>query len=878
MKTLIGINHMVKNAVLRPLSLAIWLILVSLMGTASSQTLLAQDSFGDADLFPNFSLGGFGENDAQEPVEWSAQYFADSDGKARLEIEANLAETWHLYSTTQPPGGPTRTEFKLLGPDAAKITGAFKPDQSPSKSVSSLYNGLTVEEHEGTVVWSVDLQLASGFKGPIQVQARGLVCKSGGSNRCMPVQETLTAKLAGTLDGTSAAQPASASQPALVSQPGKSDAVADAEVSEPFRDGKYVVEWRAVVTPKQLGPGDKGVLRFTAKPDSTYHVYKAVTDDSESSTNFVLTDKAGLLVGAPVANQQPVTKTLLPSLPPISYYKGAVTWELPFQVPADASDGVKTLTGLIAYQACTDSSCQRPQGLKFSVQLQIGQPTQAQPAGIKLVTAKSADVLDAAAETDWVDEVTVDEVASQLPSAPAPPLPLNSQGASDTDLATDTELIPDSELAAGTAIATDADASASTEIPFWLTLCFAFLGGLILNVMPCVLPVVGLKILGFVNQAGEDRRRIMVLNLVYMLGIMSVFFVLGSVAGVSKFGWGQQFTLFPFRLGMTLALFALALSYLDVWEIPVPGMAAGKTSQDLQSREGVMGAFSKGVFATILATPCSGPLLGYILGLTLQFSPATTVLVFLTVGFGMAFPYLVIGARPSLVSWLPKPGPWMDTLKQLMAFLFLGTVAWFFAQFDDSQKLSVFISLGAVWFGCWIIGQVPNWAELQKRLLAWAGGITVATLISMWAFSESGLQESPELKWVDYSETRLQELQGEGRTVMLDFGAKWCGTCIYNYETAIDTDETRMLVEELDAIAMYADWTDYSEEIKQKLEELQSRSIPLLAIYPGNRPGEPIILRDIVTQQNVSDALREAGASVNASQSKSRSSIASTIP
>ncbi len=148
----------------------------------------------------------------------------------------------------------------------------------------------------------------------------------------------------------------------------------------------------------------------------------------------------------------------------------------------------------------------------------------------------------------------------------------------------------------------------------------------------------------------------------------------------------------------------------------------------------------------------------------------------------------------------------------------------------------------------------------------------------MWAFSENGLQEDPELKWVDYSETRLQELQGEGRTVMLDFGAKWCGTCIYNYETAIDTDETRLLVEELDAIAMYADWTDYSEEIKQKLEELQSRSIPLLAIYPGNRPGEPIILRDIVTQQNVSDALREAGASVSAAQSKNTSAIAAAIP
>jgi thiol:disulfide interchange protein len=412
---------------------------------------------------------------------------------------------------------------------------------------------------------------------------------------------------------------------------------------------------------------------------------------------------------------------------------------------------------------------------------------------------------------------------------------------------------------------------------FPIILALAFLGGLILNVMPCVLPVVGLKIMGFVKQAGEDRSRVLVLNLVYVLGIMSVFAVFAVVAAVSKFGWGEQFTYFPVRLTLTLMLFALALSYLDVWEIPVPGMAGGKASQELQNREGLAGAFSKGVFATILATPCSGPLLGYILGLTLNLSAAHTIAIFLTVGLGMSLPYLIIGFKPSLVSWLPKPGPWMDKVKQLMAFLFLGTVAFFFAQFQDDQKVPVFVSLIAVWFGCWIIGQVPNWAELQKRLLAWVGGIAAATLISVWAFSY--LKPDYELAWEDYSEPRLQQLQQEGRTVLVDFGAKWCLTCLTNYEVAINTPRTREVLDELDGVALYADWTDYDEEIKNKLEELNSRSIPLLAIYPGSRPNQPIILRDIVTQEAVVEALRQAGASVDRTSmglGSSRPAIAST--
>ena len=807
------------------------------MGFGCAGSLQAQDDFGaGADLFPNFSLGGFGD-DSDDPAVWAASYTVDGAGKGHVQVTADLSPTWHIYSTTQPKGGPTRTTLSIAAPASVKATGPFTADQPPHKSVSSVYDGLTVEEHEGTVVWSAPIQTPAGFQEPITIKLNGLVCKSGGDNRCMPVQEELEARLVGA---------SSDSAVALTAEETKSGIA-----TKPFRDGDYVVEWTAVVSPQQIAPGQSGVLTFTAKPDPTYHVYKTAIDDAESSTNFVITQKSGLLIGEPVADKPVVTKTILPSLPPISYYKGQVTWQIPFKVPADAAAGRKQIEGMIAYQACTDNSCHRPTALKFTAEVEVG-PTTAGLALIQLASAKAVTALDAAATTKWVDPIKL-----QADSKPGPADLSTAETDTNGALAKSDNAKTEAEIDQQDA-AVPIAATAPTSFP--IILCFAFLGGLILNVMPCVLPVVGLKIMGFVSQAGEDRRRVLMLNFAYVLGIMAVFAIFAVVAAGSKFGWGEQFTYFPVRLGLTLVLFALALSYLGVWEIPVPGMAAGKASQDLQGREGLPGAFSKGVFATILATPCSGPLLGYILGLTLDLSPVHTIAIFLMVGLGMSLPYIVIGFQPKLIAWLPKPGPWMETLKQLMAFLFLGTVAFFFAQFNDTQKVPVFVSLIAVWFGCWIIGQVPNWAELQKRLLAWCGGIAAATVISVWAFSY--LKPDHELAWEDYSEPRLQQLQSEGKTVLVDFGAKWCGTCIYNYEVAINTPETREVLDELGGVALYADWTDYNEEIKTKLEELNSRSIPLLAIYPGSRPGKPIILRDLVTQDAVLQALRDAGASV----------------
>ncbi len=814
---------------------------------------LAQEDFAAPDLFPDFSLGGFDDAEG-EPDQWSASYSVTGPGMGRLDVEVMLAPRWHVYSVTQEPGGPTKTRLSIIEPTEVRATAAFQPSEPPLRSISSVFKGITVEEHEGMVIWSAPITLPAGFNQPIKVAVDALVCKTDGS--CVPVRQELTAT---QIDS-------SPSETAQGSDPSKTNVPAAESLGKSFRDDEYVVEWSGTLTPSELKPGERGKLTFTAKPDATYHVYRAAIDDSDSSTNFVVTDKGGIKIGGPETQAPVITQTLLPSLPPIHYHKGPVTWTLPIEVPADATIGEHTITGLIAYQACTDNSCLRPVALKYSVALTVVASPSAsatKPAAIAMVSAKSSDALDAAASAKWVDTIEPAPAAPEV-TGPQSVAPTPAAGSDTTPTEPNQTVQPPGE-------SIDGDSAGKS---FAGLLVFAFIGGVILNFMPCVLPVVGLKVMSFVKQAGEDRGRILKLNVVYMLGILSVFALLAVLAVLLNFSWGQQFTFIEVKLGLTILLFALALSYLGVWEIPAPSFAAGKKSQELEGREGYVGAFSKGAFATILATPCSGPLLGYIFGTTFGLSSPQTIAVIMTVGIGMSVPYLIIGAKPELVSWLPKPGAWMETLKEFLAFLFLGTVAFFFAGFSDEHKLPVFITLIGVWFGCWIIGKVPNWESFQKRLTAWTAGIASALVIGIAAFQLSGGEAT--LRWEEYDESRLAELQSEGRTVMIDFTADWCVNCLVNYQVAIDTEPTRELLEELNAVPMIADWSDRSNTIiPEKLKELRSRSIPVLAIYPGSRPDQPIILRDLVSQSTVLEALRAAGPSLS-SKPTSQSSAPQT--
>lgn len=839
------------------------LLLTLLVGVP--QTATAQTGFdNDGSVFSDFSLGGFGQ-DSGDPAKWEAKYFVDASGtRGRLDVIVNVDRGWHIYSVTQPSGGPMKTNLSIESPESVKLAGKFAPDEAPHKSVSEIFKGITIEEHGGRVVWSAPLEIPADFRDPISIAVEAQVCKPDGA--CIPISETLTAAFAGNVTVSAA-----------MTQAGNASVEPEKSVAtKPFRDDGYEVQWTAELTPATVAPGERATLKLTAIPDAGFHVYQLTVDDGDFSTNMVVSEKSGLRVGAPKASSiaVPVDAKLLPG---VMFHKGTVTWSVPVEVPKDTELGTHKISGMIAYQACTDKSCQQPMALSFSTTLEVGKTNaSATSAAVQFTSAKRADVLDAAAEIDWVDKL-------QAKPAPAPQntgSDTKTLPTDDNDVAAAATQAPRKDSLDGKTV--DSAAHPATPVqpivindggdtegrPFAVVLMFAFLGGVILNFMPCVLPVVGLKVMSFVQQAGADRKRAFLLNFFYAAGILSVFALLTALAVVFSLSWGEQFTYLPVRLGLTLLMFAMALSYLGVWEIPAPGMAGGKVSQDLQKREGYPGAFAKGAFATVLSTPCSGPFLGAIFGLTIALTAAETTALMMTIGLGMAIPYIMIGIWPKLVAWLPKPGNWMETLKEFLAFLFLATVAFFFNQFSDDHKVPVFVTLLGVWFGCWIIGKVPNWADIEKRLVAWVSGVGIATAIGFMAFQYLGAEPAPQdgvktIAWEEYSEDRLQELQAEGRTVMIDFTAKWCVNCIVNYNVALNTEETRKVIEELDAVPMLADWTDHNPEIKSKLAELQSRSIPVLAIYPGSNPNQPIVLRDLVSQSAVIDALRQAGASVD---------------
>jgi thiol:disulfide interchange protein len=396
-----------------------------------------------------------------------------------------------------------------------------------------------------------------------------------------------------------------------------------------------------------------------------------------------------------------------------------------------------------------------------------------------------------------------------------------------------------------------------------IAIVFGLMGGLILNLMPCVLPVVGLKILSFAEQAGHSRGRVLSLNLWFSAGLIAVFMVLATLAAALQMSWGEQFTQGWFKLSLICVVFAMALSFLGVWEIPLPGFVGTGKANDLQAKEGPGGAFFKGVFTTILATPCSGPFLGPVFGYTATQPPLVTYLIFGSVGVGMASPYIAVGLQPSLVKWLPKPGAWMETFKQLMAFVLLATVVFLFTTIKSVVFLPTLATLFGIWFACWMIGRIKFTATRNEKLRCWAAAVAVGILIGSGSFKLLG-EHKPLLPWTDYSTESLASAQEEGKTVMVDFTAQWCLTCKMNYYWTIDTSAVLDVVEELDVVPMLADWTDRSDEIKSKLKELHSNSIPLLAIYPANRPDEPIILRDVISKKTLIDALRKAGPSTGA--------------
>ncbi len=532
-----------------------------------------------------------------------------------------------------------------------------------------------------------------------------------------------------------------------------------------------------------------GHLFVTLKLQPGWHVYSLTQPEGGPLPTQIQLNKSAefrLLDGfrpdrAPDRKKEPLFDNIM-----VESHKDEVTWYAPIELAEGVAADQLRIVGKVVAQPCDANSCLPPQDFAFTARLGHGKP---------LPQAGASAAGKAAAGVVW------------------------------------------SELL--------------------ITLLSAFVGGVILNVMPCVLPVISLKLMSFVQQAGESRARIFLLNLWYTAGVMAVFLLLAALAAGASLAWGEQFTMAWFKVALTAIVFAMALSFLGVWEIPIPGFAGSGKAGELQAKEGPSGAFFKGVFATILATPCSGPFLGPVFAFLMTKPPLMIYLVFGAMGLGMASPYLIIGLFPTLIRAIPRPGAWMEVFKNLMGFVLLGTVVYLFSTLTPNYVVPTLTLLTGIGFACWLIGRTPLTVGSWGRGAAWAGGMAAAALSGVLAFVV--LLQNPKIPWQPFTPAALAAARAEGKTVLVDFTANWCLTCKWNLKVAIDRPRVRELIERNRVVPMLADWTDRSDTIKQQLNELGKNSIPLLVVWPPE--GDPIVKPDLLTESQVVEALTAAGPS-----------------
>jgi thiol:disulfide interchange protein DsbD len=409
----------------------------------------------------------------------------------------------------------------------------------------------------------------------------------------------------------------------------------------------------------------------------------------------------------------------------------------------------------------------------------------------------------------------------------------------------------------------------------WAALLSGFLGGLILNLMPCVLPVIALKIFGFVAQAGRSRRAILGHGLAFAAGVFAWFLGLGAViVGLRAAGdaatWAFQFQNVWFNLALAAIVLVFALNLFGVFELVLPGRAATRLGE-AGAHEGWAGSFFQGVFATLLATPCTGPFLGASLGFAFSQPAAVTMAFFSCMAAGLALPYVLLSAQPAWVRFLPKPGAWMERLKQFMGFPLLAALLWLLYIVGQQRGPDAIVwavaFLLALALACWLYG-LASAPTARRRVLPLlvalaivlgGGWLFLGKLFPDASLAQSASVESKDgIPWQPFTQSALDKLLAEGKPVFVDFTAAWCLSCKYNERTAIDTPAVRAKFRELGIVPLRADWTNANPEITAALQRFGRVGVPFYVLYPAGKPSAPITLPELLTEQIVLDALAKA--------------------
>ncbi len=575
-------------------------------------------------------------------------------------------------------------------------------------------------------------------------------------------------------------------------------------------------------------------------------------------------------------------------------YNGSPVFLTEITAPATlASAGTVTLTANATWQICKEACINEQKS--FTLVLPVGAQAQLDPAKAALFE-KARDSLPAR-RPDWKFTASPDGGAVLLRVTPAGALendPLDfipdqrfvqsaSSGGSITRdgdawlirLPRATKDAFDNEIPQGDAISGILTGPAPVIVPqtvistavampapplgkFIKILGGMFLGGLILNLMPCVFPVIGLKIMGFVQQSGAARGKVALHGLIFTVGVLASFAVLSGIlfavrsaaSSPDQIGWGYQLQNPWVVLTLMLLMFVLALNMYGVFEL---GTSATSVGGSLQSKQGFAGSFFSGVLATVVATPCSGPFLGAAIGVAVALPAAGFFAAFGAMALGLALPYLVLSVFPKLIDFLPRPGPWMESFKQAMSFLLFATAGyllWVYAgQIGLENLLGPVFGLSAVAVAAWIHGR---WNLPHRTRQARYTAIVLTIVLAAAGCLLIKPRKPPALTWETWSEQRVAELLENHTPVYIDFTAQWCATCQVNKKRAY-TPEVIALMKKKGVVALRADKTNPNPEIEAALGKLGRTAIPVNVLQiPGK---DPIILPELLSPTDLIRAL-----------------------
>ncbi|MHC4445190.1 MAG: cytochrome c biogenesis protein CcdA [Planctomycetota bacterium] len=628
------------------------------------------------------------------------------------------------------------------------------------------------------------------------------------------------------------------------------------ELEFPREPVQYIKGMRALASVDKVKPGAKFELAVVFEVFNGHHInsnkplskYLIATDLFPHKTKDLWISRprfpAGQLEKSPLPNQN------------LSVYRGKTIIRLPVEADKSLTGKEVRISGVVTYQACNDKSgvCFPRTAADWSITLPVAGPNEK----IKAINAH------------------LFKGSTKPPTQPARSVPSSAEErvAEQTPTTSDTWM---------------------GRTQRWLAewgligyLIMAFIGGFILNLTPCVLPVISIKILSFVQQSKESRLCVFTLGLAFSLGILISFIILGVLIVMLGQQWGGLFQRPEVVIALAGIVTAFALSLFGLFTL-FPPKFVGQLGEKVQ-QEGHFSSFAMGILATVLGTACTAPFLTMVIAIASQQTPTVGMSIFVAAGVGMAFPYALLAVKPVWLRFIPKPGPWMKTFEHIMAFILFAVVIWLFntlaTQLGAEGVVWALYFLLFVAVGSWFYGKVEFGASLRKKILYYSfAGIF---LVGGWLFcfhlmttipqliaaqrklllgSESHWLDSLDwsknkIPWLKYTPQRARKAVEAGRTVFVDYTAEWCKNCKTNEKLIIDTKPVREAMKRLRILPFKADYTLYDPEIRADLEKYGSGGVPLYLVIPANRPGEVIRLDEfIVSPKHVVRQLEKAGPS-----------------